>query len=550
MLSLFKHQPYSSKPLDERISRLEAYGTPGEMLSLSFSISSPDSVTELLLTPTDLACSSNCIQKSCVSLFVVKVWEQAGIGVYQSSPVRVAELLLKDDRTPLRDGYTRRGRCRHWRHVVRKSALYKPPDVCVDGDAHTSLNANEQKQIWASVNIPSNAQPGLYKGHIQLQEKNQRTAHRLDLHLEVLPFKLLEADQDLFIWFKGTLDCNQPQHYLDEKRFRVQLQDIYNHGFRSISLNEYNSDKLQRAVDIAASIGFNRNILLTALYPARFSKVNFRQLTPIYYISDEMDARGEPSTRNHIEQWHRIKNGLGQTMASLVHQSFAKRLFDKKDIGCPPEILSYYLPANLTYFSAHSEFSKLRERKTYYYWQSHMEKPDVHRVLAGVYLWKSKADGISPYCYQHLPQPPYSPFDDFDEWEPDFNQGSERLIFKDHMTTYPAVSGSIPTLQWKGLADGIIDLRYLTTLVSTIKKSEACSSPAVQARIRKSWQKVEQFLRRISLREIDITSETNSAPYQEIMSEEYARFREQIAKDIMALNELADYEYLSKQDHK
>jgi hypothetical protein len=540
MLSFFKHPPYSSKPLDEKISGLEGSGTPGEMLSLSFSISAPDSVTELLLTTTGLACSSNCIQESCISLFVVKVWEQAGIGVYQSSPVRVAELLLKDDRTPLSDGYTRRGRCRHWRHVLRKSALYKPPDVCIDGDAHTSLNANEPKQIWVSVNIPGNTEPGLYKGHIRLQEKTQLTVQTLDLHVEVLPFKLLEADQDLFIWFKGTLDCNQPQHYLEEKRFRGQLQDIYNHGFRSISLNEVNSDELQRAVDIAASIGFNHNILLTAPYPARFSKVNFRQLNPIYYISDEMDVRGETFTRNHTEQWHRIKNEGGQTMASLVHQSFAERLFDKEDIGCPPEILSYYLPANLTYFSAHPKFAKFRERKTYYYWQSHMEKPDVHRVLAGVYLWKSKADGISPYCYQHLPQPPFSPFDDFDEWEPELNHGSKRLAFKDHMTTYPAVSGSIPTLQWKGLADGIVDLRYLTTLASTIKKSEAYSSPAIHACVRESLRKVEQFLKRISLREIQITSEKNSAPYEEIKSDEYARFREQIAKDIVALIELAD----------
>jgi hypothetical protein len=542
MLSFFKHSPYSTSPTKEKISRLEGRGTAGEMLSLSFSISAADSVSELLLTPTDLKSSNNFIQESCIGLFVVKVWEQAGIGVYQSSPLRVAELLLKDDREPLRDSYTRRGRCQHWRHVLRKATLYKPPDVRVEGAALTSLQTNEPKQIWVSVRIPNVTVPGVYGGHIQLQEKNQQSAQRLDLQVEVLPFKLLEADQDLFMWFKGTLDCNRPQHYLNTERFRAQLQDIYNHGFRSLSFNEYDSDQLQSAVDIADSIGFNRNILLTAPYPARFSKVNFRQLTPIYYISDEIDARSEAFTRDHIEQWHRIKNGGGQTMASLVHQPFAERLFDKKDIGCPPEILSYYLPANLTYFSARSKFPKLSERKTYYYWQSHMEKPDVHRVLAGVYLWKCKADGISPYCYQHLPQPPFSPFDDFDEWEPDGYRGSERLAFKDHMTTYPAVSGSIPTVQWKGLADGIFDLRYLTTLASTIKKSDACSSPAIQACIRESWGRVEQFLRRISLKDIDITSDKNSTPYKEIMTDEYSRFREQIADDILALNALAHYE--------
>ena len=542
MLSFFKHLPYSACPENEKISLVEGVGTPGEMLSLSFSISSPDSITELLLSPTDLKSSNNLIPKSCIDLFVVKVWEQAGIGVYQSASVPVAELLLKDDRAQLHDCYTRRGRCQHWKHLLRRTALYQPPDVRIDADILTSLEANQSKQVWVSVRIPSHTMAGIYNGHINLHEQHQKTVQRLDLQIEVLPIKLLEADQDLFIWFKGTLDCNWPQHYLSEERFRSQLQDIYLHGFRSISLNEYSSDRLQRAVDIADDIGFNRNVVLTYPCPARFSKINFRNLNPIYYISDEIDVRGERSVRDHIDQWHRIKHTGRPTMASLVQQSFARRIFDESDIGCPPEILSYYLSSNLTYFLAHSEFPQLRERKTYYYWHSHMEKPDVHRVLAGLYLWKSKADGIAPYCYQHLPSAPFSPFDDFDEWEPSFQLGSVKKAFKDHMTTYPATSGSIPTRQWKGLADGINDLRYLTTLAATIKKYETCKSPEVQSCISESWGRVERFLRRISLNQIDILSETNPVPYEGISSEEYARFREQVGRDIVALDAVASTE--------
>ena len=545
MLSFFKNSPYSTCAENEKISSVEGVGTAGEMLSLSFSISATESTTELLLSPSNLRSSNNLIPKSCIDLFVVKVWEQAGIGIYQSSPVRVAELLLKDDRVPLRDGYTRRGRCQHWRHLLRRSPLYQPPDIRLAGDVLTSLDANQSKQIWVSVHVPGDTVPGIYRGHIDLQERNQRSVQRLDLQIEVLAIKLLEADQDLFIWFKGTLDCNWPQHYLSEKRFRSHLQDIYTHGFRSISLNECSSDRLQRAVDIADDIGFNRNLVLTGPYSDWFSKINFRGLSPIYYVSDEMDLRGEPFVRDHIEQWHRVKDAGGQTMASLVQQSFTKRLLDNSDIGCLPEILSYYLSSNLTYFLAHSEFSQLRERKTYYYWHSHMEKPAVHRVLAGLYLWKSKADGIAPYCYQHLPSAPFSPFDDFDEWEPDFQLGPVNRPFKDHMTTYPAKFASIPTRQWKGLADGINDLRYLTTLAATIKKYKTCNSLAVHNSISESWRRVESFLSRISLTQIDILSETNPVPYGEIAAEEYSRFREQVARDIVLLDAIAASEGLN-----
>jgi hypothetical protein len=222
-------------------------------------------------------------------------------------------------------------------------------------------------------------------------------------------------------------------------------------------------------------------------------------------------------------------------MSSLVRQTFAKRLFDKDDIGCAPDVLSYYLPANLSYFQVHSKLPGSAAAKTYYYWQSHMEKPDVHRVLAGLYLWKSKAHGIAPYCYQHLPQPPFSPFDDFDEWEPGSRAGRTKHPFKDHMTTYPARSGSIRTIQWKGMADGIYDLRYLITFESAIRELENCRSAEDRLFINEARSRFDRFLRRISLTAININSDTEATPYQDIKAEEYASFREQLARDIIVL---------------
>lgn len=539
MLSFFKHSPYAPKHTNKKIDCLRGFGTAGEMISLSFSLASREPISDLELTGSDLESTNFLMPKDCVSLFIVKVWEQAGIGVYQSAPVRVAELLLKDDRAPLHDGYTRRGRCGHWKHLLRASQLYQPPDVRLKGDVCTSLDCNETKQAWVSIKIPTDAAPGLYKGFVEAKDKaKERVIKRLEFQLEVLPVKLLQPEQDLFIWYKGTLDCGWPQHHVQEEIFRAQLADIYDHGFRSLSLNEHEPEYLQRALNIAHSIGFKHNVLLTAPYPERFSKIDFHQLTPIYYVSDEIDARGESWIRDHVKKWHEVKRAGGQTMSSLMSQTFAGRFFDEEDIGCAPDVLSYYLPANLSYFPAHSEFQELRKRKTYYYWQSYMEKPIVHRVLAGLYLWKSKADGIAPYCYQHLPKPPFSPFDDLDEWEPDFHAGAAGRPFKDHMTTYPARSGSIQTLQWKGMADGIYDLRYLITFESELKRVEQECSEAVKLFVNEARAKSESFLKRISLKQIRVTSETDSAPYAEIEPDEYMSFREQLARGIVTLTGL------------
>ena len=103
MFSFFKHSPYASLPSGEAVTSLRGFGTAGEMLSLSFSLSASEEIAELELTALDLEGVGASIPKSCVSLFIVKLWEQAGIGVYQSSSMQVAELLLKDDREPLND---------------------------------------------------------------------------------------------------------------------------------------------------------------------------------------------------------------------------------------------------------------------------------------------------------------------------------------------------------------------------------------------------------------------------------------------------------------
>src|SRR5205085_1653226 len=126
---------------------------------------------------------------------------------------------------------------------------------------------------------------GLYTGYLEATDGNRKSRNwRLEVQLEVLPIKLVEPQQDLFIWYKGTLDCRRPQHYLSEDMFRAQLQDIYDHGFRSLSLNEFEPEQLQRALNIAVSIGFNRHVVLTATYPERFLKIDFKGLTPFYYL--------------------------------------------------------------------------------------------------------------------------------------------------------------------------------------------------------------------------------------------------------------------------
>jgi hypothetical protein len=78
-------------------------------------------------------------------------------------------------------------------------------------------------------------------------------------------------------------------------------------------------------------------------------------------------------------------------------------------------------------------------------------------------------------------------------------------------------------------------LRYLITFESAIRELENCRSAEDRLFINEARSRFDRFLRRISLTAININSDTEATPYQDIKAEEYASFREQLARDIIVL---------------
>lgn len=533
-LTFFRHPTCGATPDAAPAARLAVACAPGEMASLSVSLRADRSSGAVAVDVSELrGPGDRVIPAACVDVYVVREWDQAGVGVYQSPRARVAELLLKDEAADLRDGYRRR--CGHWRHLRRRGAFYAAPDLRLHGGARATLAAGTAKQVWIAVRVPAGATAGMYRGVLAVRgiESPIAPAH-LPIDIEVLPLELVESRRDLFLWYRGTLDCRRPRYYVPEALLRLQLEDIHAHGFRSISLSEGDPELLQRAVDIAYDVGFRGRIVLIEPFPPRDRAVDFHGLQPVLYISDEMDLRGPATIGGHVSNWDEAARRRLPTMCALVREQFARRLFDAADIGHPPDMLLYYLPRNLEFFSMFAAVPELRRRPTSFYWHAHMEKPLLHRILAGAYLWKSGADGIAPYCYQHLPEQPYSPYDDFDEWDSHERAVSGGHAFKDHLATYPARRGSVPTLQWKGLSAGLYDLRYLETLAA-LRREAAERGGAAESTSRDIGHAVEARLQRISLRDIDITSETNVRPYNDVDADDLDALRDVVARGAVEL---------------
>src|SRR6188474_501303 len=106
-LTACTHLPYGTAQL-EVTRQVKASAARGEIACLGFSLRSGAFVENLELFSTSLTASGAGSSGLQPDLYVVHKWRQAGVGVFQSAPVEVSELLLKDDREPLRDIYVRR----------------------------------------------------------------------------------------------------------------------------------------------------------------------------------------------------------------------------------------------------------------------------------------------------------------------------------------------------------------------------------------------------------------------------------------------------------
>jgi hypothetical protein len=522
-----KHLPYDSGPA-EVTRQVKASVARGEIAHLSFSIDSGASIENLEVSPTSLTASGGTSFALEPDLYIVHRWLQAGLGVFQSAPVQVGELLLKDDREPLRDGYVRRCGALH---VHKSRTRYHAPDVRLTGPVRTSISAGGSKQFWLSVPVPSDAPAGSYQGSVQIRENNA-TLLEVGVEVDVLDLDLIEPSRTAMLWYRGTINCHHPHHYVRPGVFRTQLQDIYDHGFRSLSLWETDSERLQNALDIAQSVGFSGDVVLDGFRQPLWASVDFGKLRPVAYVSDELDAHADRIDA-HVAAMRHAMNHDVRTMASVIDWRTVERTMMKTS-GILPNVVSVYAPENRTQLAIPAARTNA-DAEVHYYWQAHMEKPFMHRLLAGLLFWKSGAEGISPYCYQHLPGFPYSPFDDFDAWDPGTHHDPLGRHFKDHMATYPARRGVIHTLQWKGLADGLTDLRYLETLNSAIQTAESSDDPEVRDRAAGARGRLAAHVDKVQWPDIDILSETSAAPYPDFENEDMTAIREAIVGELADL---------------
>lgn len=452
-------------------------------------------VAALELKASELVGPAGRIPADRVDVKVVKCWYQAGTAwfSYFADPTRrilVPELLLNDETLvkvdrKTHDNYLRidypegpkyvwvsyPGKAEHGKKFnhnlepVADSPTLKP----------VRLTPGENKQIWVTVHVPTDAAGGHYRGTIALVAGGKKLTD-MTVALRVLPFELPppKTYYDLEKDYYGSMynHCYMVEHVADNggdwdlasRKLLAEFVNMREHNLLYPLIRAYRTDKgkqFVRHLEVMKEAGLKTRPLFGAVWAGTYGGW------------EQTDKRFEAFRKDADEAWDLVQATLGHTdiyawgwdepglTTVLAQRKFWKYIHQKGG-----RIFSTGKPWHLSWagysedFVNHGGWTDRGEAARWHavgarvssYAAPHTgpENPDFMRRAHGMAIYKAGQDGTFNYMlYEHGPN----------IWN-EFGRGPYRSF----CMVYPTKTDVIDTLAWEGYREALDDVRYATLL--------------------------------------------------------------------------------------
>ncbi len=423
--------PASEDVLEDR---LQLWGAANQHLTGTFGIRALQDIPSLEVRLAELTGpDGTLIERANLDLRVVTVRERIQVlfaehGAWNRRRGEAAEMLLRDSRT----GQPPAG----------------PQGGFGGGWCATAIPARQTRQIWLTLDMPADCQPGVYHGQLLLTAGDSHAA--LNLEVELLPLDLKPVEGYFSIYHPLNPVNQESPHFVCEARYRAELEDMVRHGLNTVTLyGGIETLSLAREAGMTAAPCLMRwpdGRANAELEQAR--AMGFEGL--LYYGVDE--PRSEEAIERCLREGQRRRERDLTMMAAInSHQAWEPL----RDVLTHPVLVIYHFggrnnPAVL--------YAREQGSLPISYWMTNVSYPLWYRGLAGLYNRACGYLGTAPWAY--------TDFADADrKHDPDVLS---------HQVTYPDEDGlPIPTLQWAAFRAGIDDVRYLQALDRAIEAGAA-----------------------------------------------------------------------------
>ena len=483
------------RPLVEAMRReLTITACRGEYEPATFTIRSSVPLEDVLVAVDNLRAAQDpevFISKTAVDVRWVKCWHQVRGGL-------VPELLLKNDTVV----------------PVGDNTNFPPVDTETIADSTTlqplRLPAGFTKQVWLTLQVPDDAQPGTYEATVSVTAKDHEP-RLLNLRVQVLPFALAPPRLDYGLYVNAEM-CSEGLacrlYPRTPEQVHALLRNLRAHGIthpyvhQPISIKpasrdpddpngigtggvpwqeiQYAPENLRRYLEMMDDVGFAKDKLFWG-NSYMMVRINYSKHQT---VGDPNLTKWPPEafmpTLNIVTQLagdfgYGEAYFYGMDEVSKQQLEFQRTLFEMMrgaDTPVPAKTFSaagrptdVYDATTCSLLIAQDAIRTYQAtgRKCYIYANpvSGVEQPYTYRRNVGLLPFKLGIDGTGWWC--------------------DYFTGGNL----DYSFVYYTTTGQIDTLQWEGWREGVDDVRYLTTLEEAVAASTNQDLPAVtQAR---SW---------------------------------------------------------------
>jgi hypothetical protein len=457
--------------------------------SSSFIITAQKNIDGIQITSSSLKDGAgHTIPVSAIDIRTVKVWYQANatdVANIKISPVLAPELLLKND-SLIKVDYTKqrnliwiKNKTFEGYFPIDNTTINRfPSDVSIYDQATSSgdiqpfsLLQNENKQIWLTTHIPTDAVTGNYTGTITISSPTSGSV-AMNITVWVLPFTLEPASLDYGLYYVAMLPARDTSvltsTWKTPATMLIELQDMKDHGIMYPTFAQNNDTKLDAVFALRNTVGFPKDKIF--LVPGGGWYTSFSS-----YIGNPTSAAGLAALKGNVTMWRNHTRTYGytdtyfygmdeavsptletqRTAWGAVHAAGGKvftpswywrdlannvaDILDAANIGYPPD-------------SSEAAIWHTYGHKAYVYNnpQAGVENPELYRKNYGYKLWISGYDGTMEVAYQETCGAIWNDFD--------------CPKFRDHVFAYPTTNGVIDTIEWEGWREGVDDIRYADTL--------------------------------------------------------------------------------------
>jgi hypothetical protein len=495
---------------------------PGEYESASFVVRSrKEPISGLTATASDLKGEKGVIPASSLNLTVVKCWYVGGKDdtLYRHVRLLTPELLVKDDGlvkvdTEKKHNYLKltfqkdtpnpeeKYICiseeKEWENLPE--VLPMPVEEFPVYDSKTlqpvNIDPEQNKQFWITLQVPKTAVPGVYRGKIVLRT-SQGTVGELNIRVKVLPFTLSNPYPISSILYKGELGpvgCKGVLHTSgpkNEQQYRAEMEDMVAHGVTNPSIffwwyDHFDKENLRRILEIRNALGmkdqplynFGERLFEVQNKPEKIGELKTKikdyidlcksQGVTDVYVYGEDEAMGDVLRRQR-PIWQAIHEMGGKVFVAGWLENI-KEMGDLQDM----QIMN----GRPSKEEAAEWHAKNHQITIYANPQAGVEQPLRYRRDFGLALWQNDYDGAMNHAYMISYR---------DIWN-DFDSGCRQ-----ENMAYPTADGVVDTTEWEGYREGVDDVRYLMTLLDTVKSAKDTKDPKMKDKVAAAEQYVSDL---------------------------------------------------------